>query len=407
MSGKPAARVSDTDACPLPGHGPNPVVVGSPNVLINNLPAARVGDATACGDTITVGIPTILINGMPIAHLGSATAHGGVIISGSGNVLVGSSGGGAPMSPVGALQIGGAIAAVAVTASALLADDSGNIQFDEQLRLQAPNGQPYSLLPYTLTLENGSQINGTTDAEGKTQRIQTTSPQTITQIALKPPSDAAPCCAKHTGQQSSTGRVVELQGVKTNPQQLGSSVHSVTLDGESRPLTSGEIAMARSIFKDAIDYTKVKVHRDEYLPFGLQPNNTAMTPNGELYFNPAYFQEDFSSAKQDEYKHWFMHEMVHVWQHQLGYWVKLHGMLLHPGSLWGLLGDPYHYTLDATKKLHDYNMEQQGDIIADHYALSNGLSALSNSGRQVRDRSLYNLVLADFLKDPSNANALP
>ncbi|QKE64841.1 hypothetical protein HNE05_16285 [Aquipseudomonas campi] len=40
--------------------------------------------------------------------------------------------------------------------------------------------------------------------------------------------------------------------------------------------------MARSIFQDSIDYTKVKVHRDEYLPFGLQPDNTAIIFPGRL-----------------------------------------------------------------------------------------------------------------------------
>lgn len=174
MSGKPAARVSDTDACPLPGHGPNPVVVGSPNVLINNLPAARVGDATACGDAITVGIPTILINGMPIAHLGSATAHGGVIITGSGNVLVGSSGGGAPMSPVGALQIGGAIAAVAATAHTL-AESLGDALglFDEQFVIRDAEGEPLASLPYKITTESGRIYRGITDEQGQTLRINT------------------------------------------------------------------------------------------------------------------------------------------------------------------------------------------------------------------------------------------
>jgi hypothetical protein len=62
----------------------------------------------------------------------------------------------------------------------------------------------------------------------------------------------------------------------------------------------------------------VRVHNDEFLPFDLQPDNTAMTPNGEIYFNPSRFKEDFSlSTPRDQ--HWLMHEMVHVWQYQLGY----------------------------------------------------------------------------------------
>ncbi len=37
MSGKPAARVTDPTACPLPGHGTNPIANGSPNVNFDGL----------------------------------------------------------------------------------------------------------------------------------------------------------------------------------------------------------------------------------------------------------------------------------------------------------------------------------------------------------------------------------
>ncbi|HCL4343883.1 TPA: PAAR domain-containing protein [Pseudomonas aeruginosa] len=33
MSGKPAARVTDPTTCPVPGHGSNPIVQGSPDVV--------------------------------------------------------------------------------------------------------------------------------------------------------------------------------------------------------------------------------------------------------------------------------------------------------------------------------------------------------------------------------------
>lgn len=68
---KPAARLSDTHSCPIPGHGSNPIAVGSPDVLFNNLPAARVGDTSNCGGAITEGEATILVNGKPVAFLGS------------------------------------------------------------------------------------------------------------------------------------------------------------------------------------------------------------------------------------------------------------------------------------------------------------------------------------------------
>jgi uncharacterized Zn-binding protein involved in type VI secretion len=151
MAAKPAARLSDTNSCPLPGHGSNPIVAGSSDVLINNLPTARVGDTTACGDAISVGIPNILVNGKPIAFLGSATAHGGMIISGSGDVLVGSQGGGAAFNPVSLLT--------------QLTLTPTWISFD----LADQHGQAYAHEPYVLTTADNATYQGQLDANGATR----------------------------------------------------------------------------------------------------------------------------------------------------------------------------------------------------------------------------------------------
>lgn len=90
MSGKPAARVTDPTACPLPGHGTNPIVAGSPDVLFDSLPAARQGDPSACGGAMAGNvIPNVLINGKPAAVLGSVGSHGNVVVGGSGTVIIG------------------------------------------------------------------------------------------------------------------------------------------------------------------------------------------------------------------------------------------------------------------------------------------------------------------------------
>lgn len=99
----PAARQTDMHLCPMiiPSvppvpHVGGPIIAGSPNVLINGLPAARVGDiamCTGCGipDPIAKGSPTVLINGMMAARVMDTTSHGGMIILGSFNVLIGAS----------------------------------------------------------------------------------------------------------------------------------------------------------------------------------------------------------------------------------------------------------------------------------------------------------------------------
>lgn len=179
----------------------------------------------------------------------------------------------------------------------------------------------------------------------------------------------------------------------------GAASPQATPEGGARSLTASETAMARSLFGGAVDYSRVKVHNGEYLPFGLQPDDTAMTPNGELYFNPKRFVEDFSlSSFLDSL--WFMHEMVHVWQYQLGYPVKLRGAIR--------IGLGYAYTLSADKLLSDYNMEAQGNVLSDYWALSQFTHPPSLwESKHRQDLPLYRQVLRDFIADPANKNNLP
>ncbi len=175
-----------------------------------------------------------------------------------------------------------------------------------------------------------------------------------------------------------------------------------TPKGGSRSMTEGEIEMAKRVFGDSIDYTKVKVHNGEYwMFFGLQGNNIA-APNGEIYFPGNYFLEDFSKA-DGAYQRLFVHEMGHVWQYQEGYPVRL-TKIFNPFM-------PYEYTLSPGLKLSDFNMEQQADILADYYASrSLGIPALI-SVEQYRNNPEYpgllDSTLSDFFKDPKNPNNLP
>lgn len=92
MSGKPAARVTDPTDCPLPGHGTNPISVGSGDVFFDGLPAARQGDASACGGALVGDLAaTVLINGKPAATVDSFGSHGNKVAAGSGTVIIGNS----------------------------------------------------------------------------------------------------------------------------------------------------------------------------------------------------------------------------------------------------------------------------------------------------------------------------
>ncbi len=272
--------------------------------------------------------------------------------------------------------------------------------FDEQLQFKNTNGAILKNINYSLLLENGDILEGATDAFGKTGRIRTTTAVAITRAKLQAKKQLHTCSSQSD---HSPGILnLTLNNVKTNNTAVGTSVViAKTPEGEWRPMTAGEINMAKIIFKDSIDYTKVKCHNGEYLWFGMQPDSTAMTPEGEIYFSPTEFKADFSKEPFGS-RLWFVHEMVHVWQYQLGYPTKLRGA--------ARLGLSYDYTLRDGKSLSDYNMEAQGDILADYWALvyANGKRPPNlNQKKHIDDIELYKRVLKNFILDPSNKSNLP
>ncbi len=62
-----------------------------------------------------------------------------------------------------------------------------------------------------------------------------------------------------------------------------------------RFLTPGEIALARPLFGDAIEYARVQLIEGKWWP--LQPRGSAMAPMGNIYFHPrgGGWSEDFAA----------------------------------------------------------------------------------------------------------------
>lgn len=131
------------------------------------------------------------------------------------------------------------------------------------------------------------------------------------------------------------------------------------IPGGVRQLTTGEIALAKTLFGGSLVYSRIWVHRESYLPFNLQPVNVAMAPNGELWFREDTYSPDFSLDHLVK-KHRFMHEMVHAWQSQKGMFVRTRG-------LFSRFSD-YYYTLDKVDFLH-YGLEQQASLASDYWLL--------------------------------------
>lgn len=91
--------MTDMHLCPMQTPAPIPIPhVGGPilplpsTVLIGSIPAATVGQMCLCvgvPDTIVKGSMTVLINQKPAARMGDLTGHGGSIIMGLPTVLIG------------------------------------------------------------------------------------------------------------------------------------------------------------------------------------------------------------------------------------------------------------------------------------------------------------------------------
>lgn len=172
----------------------------------------------------------------------------------------------------------------------------------------------------------------------------------------------------------------------------------------SRPLTQGEIDLAKTVFGNAIDYTQVKVC-DGTQGF-FQRVGMAMTVSNNLYMNDMY-RDDYGQPDAD-YRHIFIHEMAHVWQYQ--------NKVLNPVVSAVQLNlrhkfnydKAYFFELDEKKDLTDYGMEQQAAMIEEYFlikkeGLSSYVDRCQNDCDDAERLRLYEKVLEKFLQDPSYA----
>jgi uncharacterized Zn-binding protein involved in type VI secretion len=142
------------------GFHPTAITAGSPDVLIDGIPAARVGDPLAPHDKpnhpphprkISSGSSTVLVNGKPLAITGGSVDCGGIII-GSGTVVVGD---------------------MAPPPSTFTPIIPPSPVFDEMIKLVSEEGTPLSNTPYFVELPGGETMQGFTDLNGCVPRIKT------------------------------------------------------------------------------------------------------------------------------------------------------------------------------------------------------------------------------------------
>lgn len=150
-------------------------------------------------------------------------------------------------------------------------------------------------------------------------------------------------------------------------------------EGGERGLTTGEVAMARSVFGDAIDFERVTIRRRKWFPF--QPRRITMAPCGHVHFHPhsESYCEDFSQADLTR-QGLLIHELTHVWQVQTkGDWY-----LLTHRMPWAR----YDYSLKPGWLLERYGIEQQAEIVRHAFMLRRGARLAG-----VADKSAYDLLV--------------
>lgn len=130
----------------------------------------------------------------------------------------------------------------------------------------------------------------------------------------------------------------------------------------TRRLLPREIALARTVFGESIDYQKVRVDERSYI--------------GCKQYHFAYVGFRFINcwgALSDQH---FIHELVHVWQYARD------GSVYIPRALWAQRTTAgYNYggiaalrrVLEQGRGLEAFNYEQQGDIVADYFCLMHGI----------------------------------
>jgi hypothetical protein len=119
---------------------------------------------------------------------------------------------------------------------------------------------------------------------------------------------------------------------------------------ERRRLTENEIAMARTVFADEIDWSRIRLWQLPKLNF------TAMVPFGRaVLFSRWNAWRDFSQAPLAQ-QGWFIHELTHVWQAK-------RGAVLALAKLGALSKDAYTYKQKTGAKLKKYNIERQAEIV--------------------------------------------
>lgn len=153
---------------------------------------------------------------------------------------------------------------------------------------------------------------------------------------------------------------------------------------ERRPLTEGEIQLARAVFGSTLDYGLIRLQRGGLLSLYAG----AVTIQDTIYFNVACYETDFAHPRvRLTLQALLIHELMHVWQYQNlseYHWCKA-GLehISHFGRVYDYEfrrdSEALHTPGDSAQPVRqesaplllNFRYEQQGRIMQDYYMLKN------------------------------------
>jgi hypothetical protein len=179
-----------------------------------------------------------------------------------------------------------------------------------------------------------------------------------------------------------------------------------------RPLTAGEIALAKTVFGDSLDYAAVRLHDKRILPPGIQRKHQAVACKNNISFPRSAYSGDFSQETDAAKQSVFIHELTHVWQHQNRILNTAREAIKETLRHRFNYQAAYPYSLDGGQDLVAFGFEQQAAIVQDYFLLTRHDNAPSFKGRRLTAgaaqdlKAKYEKVLKNFLKDPAYARGL-
>ena len=171
-----------------------------------------------------------------------------------------------------------------------------------------------------------------------------------------------------------------------------------------RLLSPPEIAEARLVFGDGLDYSRTYVVENTPFPNWIATIGGSPRPNAVTLGNVSYFPETLQTSAEDLALGnlgaicWLMHELTHQWQFQRMGWLyllrALNVQLRQGRQAYAYVGKhpspeaALKAARAANRRLTDFNMEQQGDLARDYYLTL----------KQGRDASAWEPFVAEFRK---------